>query len=161
VGVRVTEELKVVLWDWFGALLAGAIPLLIFLFVSAEAIVPGGQSATAWWSKFYSELVNHLLVISIVTSTVSTFASVPRLVKGRGSPDGALTLIMVVTIVLVISVAMYVLRQTNVAPIVSLWGVGFLSALGLVLAAAVTSYYLAVTVTNLSLRRTGRNARTR
>lgn len=149
-----TAELKVVVWDWFGALLAGLIPLLIFLLVSVTAISTPNEDPAVWWVHFYGELVDQLLVLAIVTSTVSTFTAVPRLVKGRGSPDGAITLIMIVTVVLIASVVLYVLQQTHVAPVVSLFGISFLLAVGLVLAASVSSYYLAVTVTNLGLRKT-------
>ncbi|MFL6722675.1 MAG: hypothetical protein ACJ8E7_00855, partial [Sphingomicrobium sp.] len=64
-----TEELKVVVWDWVGALVAGLIPLLIFLFVSVFAVVPATEAPEVWWAKFYGELVNHVLTLAIVTAT--------------------------------------------------------------------------------------------
>lgn len=147
-----TRAIRVVVWDWLPGFAAGLIPLLVFLFVSVEASPPPTETAPQWWAKFDSGLVDHLLILAMVTSAVSIFSSFPRLFRGAKRVQGSLVLMILVTVTLVMSVAMYVLREANAAPAASLSGNSFSMCLGLALAASVISYYLEVTVTNLGLR---------
>ena len=147
------KELKRVVWEWLPGLVAGLIPLAVFLLVSVEAIVPTGVNPEQWWASFCSSLVDHLLIVAIVTSAVSTFTAFPRLFAFNRDDfplgEGSLVLVMVITILLVFSVAMYVLRQSHGMQDGSFLDSGLWVAVGLALAAAATSYYLEVTIANL------------
>ncbi|HVU28767.1 MAG TPA: hypothetical protein VHE36_00065 [Sphingomicrobium sp.] len=117
--------MKDVVWDWLPGFAAGLIPLVIFLFVSAMAAPPAKETPDQWWKHFNNGLVDHLIILGLVTSAVSTFTTFPKLFKGSKPPEGAPVLMIVVIVTLVISVSMYVLREASAAPIASLWGNGF------------------------------------
>lgn len=154
-----TKEMKHVVWEWLPGVIAGFFPLLIFLFVSAQATVPQGDIAatTKWWENFHDGLVEHLIVLGIVTSAVSTLNSFPRLfsLNREDTPlgEGSLILVMLTVLILVFSVVMYALQQAKAADTHSLWTGNFWLAAGLAVVPAVTTYYVEVTIANLRMKR--------
>lgn len=152
-----TQNFKHVIWEWLPGVVAGLIPLLVFLFVSVQADGPTNPTELGlWWKSFYDGLLEHLIVLGIVTSAVSTFTSFPRLfsLNREDNPlgQGSLVLVMLITIVLIFSVAMYVMSEARATEMHSVLTGTFATAVGLAVAAAATSYYIEVTIANLRLK---------
>lgn len=153
-----TRDMKNVIWEWLPGVVAGIIPLLIFLAVSANGHVPPGADET--YRKFASDrfwdgLLGHLFVFSMVTSAVSTFTSFPRVFAKReeNTPIGeaSLGLVMCITLILIFSVVMYVMEEARELGETTGWW-PFVIAFLLMAAAATASFYMEVTIANLRLR---------
>ena len=157
-GASVTKELKSVIWEWLPGMVAGIIPLLIFLAVSMNGHLPvGGDELYEIYvaDRFWNGLLGHLLVFSMVTSAVSTFTSFPRVFAKRreNSPIGeaSLGLVMCITLILVFSVVMYVMQEDRDLGNRSGWGALVIAVL-LVVAAAIASFYMEMTIANLRFK---------
>lgn len=154
-----TKELKRVIWEWLPGVVAGLMPLLVFMLVKSQVLpIAAGKTADAALlaaaaeHRFYQGLGEHLIVFSIVTSTVSTFTSFPRLFANSqvDAPIGqaSLGLVMLITLILAFSVAMYVLHEAGVTNTNTLW-----PSATLVLATLVTSLYMEFAIANIRLSR--------
>jgi FtsH-binding integral membrane protein len=151
-----SQDLKEVIWEWLPGVVAGLIPLVVFLLVANQVPPPHGDPAAA--AQHYREgMVGHLLVFGIVTSSVSTFTAFPRLFSYRsdGEPMGqqSLGLVMMITLILVFSVALYVLQEARVTN-----GQTVFAGLVIVGSAILTSLYIEFSIANLRLARRVRRA---
>jgi hypothetical protein len=145
-----SQELKQVIWEWLPGVVAGLIPLVVFLLVASQTGGMSHDDPAAAARHFHDGLVGHLLVFGIVTSSVSTFTAFPRLFSHsrEGEPIGqqSLGLVMVITLILVFSVALYVLQEARVAS-----GERIIASLVIVGSAIVTSLYIEFSIANLRL----------
>jgi uncharacterized BrkB/YihY/UPF0761 family membrane protein len=152
-----TKELKKVVWQWLPGMVAGIIPLLIFLAVSMNKGLGYTDeiSRTFEGYRFWDGLVGHLLVFGIVTSSVSTFTAFPRVFAKRTEDsaigDASLGLVMCITLVLIFSVVMYVMQEAREVGTAIGWGALLVAAL-LVVAAAIASFYMEMTIANLRFK---------
>lgn len=110
---------------------------------------PRAEQASARTLGGFAE---HLVIFAIVTSTVSTFTTYPRLLA-RGVPSAtigfaSLGLVMMMTFMLVLSTAEYVLHESSFSEPSAIW-----PSLFLALATAITSFYMEVTIANVTLAR--------
>lgn len=152
-----TKDLKKVVWQWLPGMVAGIIPLLIFLAVSMNRRVHDPDEMYRAYAsfRFWEGFVGHLLVFGIVTSSVSTFTSFPRVFAKRKENsaigDASLGLVMCITLVLIFSVVMYVMQEGREPGETVGWG-AFVVACLLVGAAAIASFYMEMTIANLRFR---------
>jgi hypothetical protein len=162
-GSRVTKDFKRVVWEWLPGVVAGFMPLFVFILVKAHVIPPVPPEATkspeamAHFAKvtaghFWYGLTEHLIVFSIVASSVSTFTSFPRLFSEslEDAPIGraSLGLVMAITLILVFSVAMYALHEARVTGNGVTWTAGIV-----VLVTLGVSLYMEFAIANLRLAR--------
>lgn len=152
-----TKELKRIVWEWLPGVVAGLMPLLVFVLVKSQAtsLPTAGNAVVAALEatqRLHDGLAEHLIVFSIVTSTVSTFTSFPRLFANNqeDAPIGqaSLGLVMLMTLILVLSVAMYVLHEANFSDASTIW-----PSVLLVIVTLITSLYIEVAIANVRLAR--------
>ena len=145
-----SQELKRVIWEWLPGVVAGLIPLVVFLLVASQTGGTPQADPAAAALHYHDGMVGHLLVFAIVTSSVSTFTAFPRLFSysREGEPIGqqSLGLVMVITLILVFSVALYVLQEARVAS-----GQTIVASLVIVGSAILTSLYIEFSIANLRL----------
>lgn len=118
-GATVTRDSKKVVLEWLPGVVAGLMPLAVFLLVKSQLILPEDKAVAVADHAFRDGLNEHLVVFSIVTSAVSTFTAFPRLFVASQedeSPIGpaSLSYVMMITLILVFSVAVYVLQEAAV-----------------------------------------------
>lgn len=139
------------MWDWLPGVVAGFIPLFVFILVHVSVVLPT-DAAQGESARILGGLTEHLLVFCIVSSCVSTFTSFPRLFFYRESETplglGALGLMMLTTLILVFSVAIYALHEALDTRSVALGG-------GIVLALVTlwSTLYMELAIANVRLRR--------
>jgi hypothetical protein len=159
-----TREMKGVIWEWLPGVAAGFMPLFVFLLVKAQAMpdphltgAAAAQAAHLASARTIGGLAEHLVVFAIVTSTVSTFTTYPRLfARGRADPTigpASLGLVMLMTFMLVFSTAEYVLHESSYSEPSSFWQGGLLA-----LATLILSFYMEVTIANVSMARNAGSA---
>jgi hypothetical protein len=130
-------------------------PLMVFMLVKAQVVPsapPTGAAVNEALARFWDGLTEHLIVFSIVTSCVSTFTSFPRLFSYslEDAPIGraSLGLVMLITLILVFSVAMYTLHEARVTGAGAAWPASLL-----VLVTLATSFYMEFAIANVRLAR--------
>ena len=143
-----------VVLGWLPGVVAGLMPLAVFLLVKAQATPAPNAKAADLSALFWDGLVGHLVVFSIVASSVSTFTSFPRLFASSQEKDtpigpASLILVMLITLILVFSVAMYVLEEARITEN------GFLAGALLMAATVATSFYMEVAIANLRYDKRG------
>jgi len=147
----VTKALKSVIWEWLPGVVAGFMPLFVFLLARSQTSAVVGNPAHPAM-PFADGFLEHLVVFSIVTSCVSTFTSFPRLFayNREDAPIGqaSLGLVMLITLILVISVAMYALKEAHVLNTDNV-----VPGVLLVLATLITSIYMEIAIANVRLAR--------
>lgn len=154
------SETKRVVLDWLPGVVAGLMPMGVFFLVKSQMVLPAGTKPEQADQAFRAGLTEHLVVFSIVASAVSTFTAFPRLFSTShedDSPIGPASLgyVILITLILVFSVAMYVLQEAGVTEH------SYAPGLLLLIATVVTSFLMEVAIANLRLRHmVGGNAST-
>lgn len=140
---------KQVFWEWVPGPAAGLLPLCIFwvdTLFTLSIDLPNGHP-----NVHHDGWIGHWLVLAVVTSTVSTFTSYPRLFAFRlaGEPIGnaSLGLVMVNTLILVFSATLYTIHEQHRQAQDMIW-----SAFAAAIAAAAISLWLEFAIANLKLR---------
>lgn len=128
-------------------------PLLVFLLVRFAVTAPAITNLNAHDSRqLWDGLTEHMLIFSIVTSCVSTFTSFPRLFFYREEETplglGALGFVLLTTLILVFSVAIYALHEAVDTRDTAFWG-----GLALLVVTLAATFYMEVALANVRLRR--------
>jgi len=154
-GTALEAKTKRVLTEWSSGPIAGLVPLGVFLLIhsveKAEALPKGHPRVYG----FERDLIGHLLVFAIVTSSVSTFTAFQRLFGKQASVqlgDASALLIVWNTLILVFSTTLYSLVLSRSAGTgIGIW---FYSGI-LVIFTIVVSIAIEFAIANERLRETG------
>jgi len=146
----VQTETKAVVWEWLPGIVAGLMPLVVYgivVTVIPEEMPPHHPVVHVVRNGW----IAHLLVWSIVTSTVSTLMAYPRLFsfrqQGAAAGGASLGLVMLNTLMLVFSVALYTLHETRLVKVdLTITAIIFTSAIGF------TSLIIEFVIANLRIR---------
>lgn len=148
------KQTKRVIWDWLPGIVAGLMPLCIFgvvsMYVTAIGLPEGHPDVME--DMIRDGWVGHLLVLSIVTSTVSTFTAYPRLFMekeaGAQIGGGSLMFVMLNTLILILSAVLYAIHELHLPREIALRVAGIVAIF-----AAAVSLYLEFAISNHQLQR--------